>query len=209
MGVMPRAVLLLCFALKVSLITLTNRANAAFLWCRIYRVYDFRVGNNVLVTSQLVFTSRELVKKKAARVGEWLATFTLFPLSPVQKAGNNATDRVSCTHYFMSIEIIRCSVRRIETTKPDKKTICAKITLYRFTMTQQCAVAGLPRKTNDGYFDAANANKSCVRVHVGQSSEFPIYPTTRERGIIPLIICFNSIIQSCYVQYQSNNVSDS
>ena len=58
-------------------------ANAAFLWCRIYRVYDFRVGNNVLVTSQLVFTSRELVKKKAARVGEWLATFTLFPLSPV------------------------------------------------------------------------------------------------------------------------------
>ena len=54
----------------------------------IYRVYDFRVGNNVLVTSELVFTSRELVKKKAARVGEWLATFTLFPLSPVQKAGN-------------------------------------------------------------------------------------------------------------------------
>ena len=62
-----------------------NASNAAFLWCRIYRVYDFRVGNNVLVTSQLVFTSRELVKKKAAPVGEWLATFTLFPLSPVQK----------------------------------------------------------------------------------------------------------------------------
>ena len=96
-------------------------AYAAFLWCRIYRVYDFRVGNNVLVTSELVFTSRELVKKKAARVGDWLATFTLFPLSPVQKAGNNATDRVSCTNYFMSIEIIRCSVRRIKTTKPDKK----------------------------------------------------------------------------------------
>ena len=50
-------------------------------------------------------------------------------------------------------------------------------------MTQQCAVAGLPRETNDGCFDAANANKSCVRVHAGQSSEFPIYPTTRERGI--------------------------
>ena len=99
---------------------------AAFLWCRIYRVYDFRVGNNVLVTSELVFTSRELVKKKAARVGEWLATFTLFPLSPVQKAGNNATDRVSCTNYFMSIEIIRCSVRRIKTTKPDKKQAVAK-----------------------------------------------------------------------------------
>ena len=43
-------------------------------------------------------------------------------------------------------------------------------------MTQQCAVAGLPRETNDGCFDAANTNKSCVRVHVGQSSEFPIYP---------------------------------
>ena len=28
-------------------------------------------------------------------------------------------------------------------------------------------------------------------------------------GLIPLIICFNPIIQSCYVQYQSNNVSDS
>ena len=155
---------------------------AAFWWCRIYRVYDFRVGNNVLVTSQLVFTSRELVKKKTARVGEWLATFTLFPLSPVQKPADNGTekllstlDRVSRTNYFMSIEIIRCSVRRIETTKPDKKTICGKITLYLFNMTQQCAVAGLPRETNDGCFDA---NKSCVRVHVGQSSEFPIYPTT-------------------------------
>ena len=150
--------------------------NAAFLWCRIYRVYDFRVGNNVLVTSELVFTSRELVKKKAARVGEWLATFTLFPLSPVQKAGNNATDRVSCTNYFMSIEIIRCSVRRIKTTKPDKKTICGKITLYLFNMTQQCAVAGLPRETNDGCFDAANANKSCVRVHGVNPPSFPSIP---------------------------------
>ena len=102
------------------------RDYAAFLWCRIYRVYDFRVGNNVLVTSELVFTSRELVKKKAARVGEWLATFTLFPLSPVQKAGNIATYRVSCTNYFMSIEMIRCSVRRIKTTKPDKKQSVAK-----------------------------------------------------------------------------------
>ena len=110
----------------IAVLSLLRFTYAAFLWCRIYRVYDFRVGNNVLVTSQLVFTSRELVKKKAARVGEWLATFTLFPLSPVQKAGNNATDRVSCTHYFMSIEIIRCSVRRIKTTKPDKKQSVAK-----------------------------------------------------------------------------------
>ena len=59
------------------------------------------------------------------------------------------------------------------------------MTLYLFNVTQQCAVAGLPRETNDGYFDAENANKSCVRVHGGQSSEFPIYPTTRERGITP------------------------
>ena len=110
--------------------------------CYLYLLYDFRVGNNVLETSQLVFTSRELVKKKAARVGEWLATFTLFPLSPVQKTGNNGTekllstpDRISCTNYFMSIEIIRCSVRWIETTKPDKKTICGQITLYLFNMT--------------------------------------------------------------------------
>ena len=56
--------------------------------------------------------------------------------------------------------------------------------MHLFNMTQQCAVAGLPGKTNDGCFDAANATKSCVRVHAGQSSEFPIYPTTRERGII-------------------------
>ena len=92
-------------------------------------------------------------------------------------------DRVSCTNYFMSIEIIRCSVQRIETTKLDKKQYVAKSHCI-FSMTQQCAVAGLPRETNsDGCFDAANANKSCVRVHGGQSSEFPIYPTTRERGI--------------------------
>ena len=66
-------------------------------------------------------------------LGEWLATFTLFPLSPVQKTGNNGTEKllstpdlVSCTNYFMSIEIIRCSVRWIETTKPEKKQSVAK-----------------------------------------------------------------------------------
>ena len=143
--------------------------------CYLYLLYDFRVGNNVLETSQLVFTSRELVKKKGAPVGEWLATFTLFPLSPVQKTGNNGIekllstpDRVSCTNYFMSIEIIRCSVRWIETTKPDKKN-----NLW-------------PNHIVSFQYDAANANKSCVRVHGGQSSEFPIYPTTRERGISPI-----------------------
>ena len=31
-------------------------------------------------------------------------------------------------------------------------------------MTQQLHVAGLPRVTEDGYFDGANANKSWVRV---------------------------------------------
>ena len=50
-------------------------------------------------------------------------------------------------------------------------------------MTQQLHVAGLPRDPNNGCFDTANAIKSCVRVRGGQSSEFPIYPTTRERTI--------------------------
>ena len=42
----------------------------AFECGRIYRVYEFRLGNNVRVTSQLVFTSRELVTKKAAPVSD-------------------------------------------------------------------------------------------------------------------------------------------
>ena len=84
----------------------------------------------------------------------------------------------------MSIEIIRCSVRRLKQQSQIKNNLWQLITLYLFNMTQQCAVAGLPRETNDGCFDAANANKSCVQVHEGQSSEFPIYPTTRERGIV-------------------------
>ena len=50
-------------------------------------------------------------------------------------------------------------------------------------MTQQLHVAVLPQAIEDGYFDTANANKSSVRVHGGQSSEFPIYPTTLERTI--------------------------
>ena len=72
-------------------------------------------------------------------------------------------------------------------------------------MTQQCAVAGLPRETNDGCFDAAKVNKSCVRVHVGQSSEFPIYPTTRERGIKPEIHPGKLVCQSVWtwVHYES------
>ena len=122
-----------------------QKNNGAFGWCRIYRVYDFRLGNNVRMTSQLVFTSRELVKKKAAPVGEWLATFTLFPLSPVQQAGDNVTekllialDRVSCTNYFMSMEIIPCSVRLINIAKPDKKQCVANYIVssqYDATMT--------------------------------------------------------------------------
>ena len=65
-----------------------------------------------------------------------LATFTLFPLSPVQEAGDNGTekmlitlDHVSYTNYFMSIEISWCGVRLIKIAKPDKKTICGKNTL--------------------------------------------------------------------------------
>ena len=59
---------------------------------------------------------------------------------------SSTLDRVSCTNYFMSIAIIRCSVRRIETTKPDKKQSVAKSHCIFFNMTQQCAVAGLPRR---------------------------------------------------------------
>ena len=55
--------------------------------------------------------------------------------------------------------------------------------MYLLNMIQQLHVAGLPQATDDGYFDTANANKSWVRVHWGQSSEFPIYPTTLERTI--------------------------
>ena len=54
--------------------------------------------------------------------------------------------------------------------------LCGKITLYLFNMTQQCAVAGLPREANDGCFDAANANKSCVRVHWVNPPSFPSIP---------------------------------
>ena len=43
-------------------------------------------------------------------------------------------------------------------------------------MTQQCAVAGLPREANGGCFDAANANKSCVRVHGVNPLSFPSIP---------------------------------
>ena len=96
-----------------------------------------------------------------------------------------ALNRVSCTKYFMSIEIIPCSVPLLKIAKPDKKQSVANYIVSSQYGPQQCAIAGLPRETNDRCFDAANANKSCVRVHGagGQSSEFPIYPTPRERGI--------------------------
>ena len=94
----------------------------------IYCVYEFRLGNNVLVSSQLVFASRELVTKKQHQ----LATFTLFPLSleVVQEAGDNGTekllitlDHVSCTNYFLSIQINWCGVRLIKIAKPDREKI--------------------------------------------------------------------------------------
>ena len=109
----------------------------------------------------------------------------------MQKAGNNGTekllstlDRVSCTNYLISIEMIRCSVRRIETTKPYKKNNLWQNHSVSFQYDATMRRCWVTAETNDGCFDAANANKSCVRVHGGQSSEFPIYPTTRERGII-------------------------
>ena len=71
-------------------------------------------------------------------------------------------------------------------------------------MTQQCAVPGLPREAYDGCFDAANANKSCVRVHGGQSSEFPIYPTTRERGITLCLGLFNCYVTPFYHKFDTH-----
>ena len=88
--------------------TFQTNTIGAFECGRIYRVYEFRLGNKVRVTSQLVFANRELVRKKQPQ----LATFTLVPLSFVQEAVDNGTekllitlDHVSCTNYFMSIEI--------------------------------------------------------------------------------------------------------
>ena len=43
-------------------------------------------------------------------------------------------------------------------------------------MTQQLHVAGLPRPTEDGYFDTVNANKSWVRVHGVNPPSFPSIP---------------------------------
>ena len=81
------------------------------------RVYQFRLGNNVRVTSQLVFTSREIVNKEQPP----LATFIVFPLSTAQRAGDNGIEsllinlgRVSCTNYFMSIYILRYTSRAYE-----------------------------------------------------------------------------------------------
>ena len=66
-------------------------------------------------------------------------------------------------------------------------------------MTQQLHVAGLPQAIEDGYFDTANANKSWVRVHGGQSSEFPIYPTTLERTISVGSVCVRVWKRDCDV----------
>ena len=57
------------------------------------------------------------------------------------------------------------------------------ITRDRGSCTQQSAISGLPRETDNGCFDTANAIKLCLRVHGGQFSESPIYPTTLESGI--------------------------
>ena len=50
-------------------------------------------------------------------------------------------------------------------------------------MMQNYTLPGYRKRPRTVYFDTANANKWCVRVHGGQSSEFPIYPTTLERTI--------------------------
>ena len=80
----------------------------------------------------------------------------MFPLSLVQEAGDNGTekllitlDHVSCTNYFMSIEISWCVIRLIKIAKPDKKNMWQN-TLYLLNMTQQLHVAELPQATEDG-----------------------------------------------------------
>ena len=109
----------------------------------------------------------------------------------MQKAGNNGTEkllsilyRVSCTNYLMSIEIIRCSVRWIETTKPDTKTICGKITLYLFNMTQQCAVAWLQRETNNGCFDAAMQTSRAYEFMGVNPPSFPSIPQHENAALV-------------------------
>ena len=74
-------------------------------------MYWFRLGNNVRVTSQLVFTSCELVTKKAAPVSD-LHLVSIIACRPLQEAGDNGTekllitiDHVSYTNYSVSIEI--------------------------------------------------------------------------------------------------------
>ena len=65
----------------------------AFECGRIYRVYEFRLGNNVRVMSQLVFASRELVTKKAAPVSD----LHLVSIIACNNAGDNGTEKFLIT----------------------------------------------------------------------------------------------------------------
>ena len=52
----------------------------------------------------------------------------------------------------MSIEITRCSIRQVKIAKPDKNILWQN-TLCILNMKQQSPVAGLPRETNNVFFD--------------------------------------------------------
>ena len=55
------------------------------------------------------------------------------------------------------------------------------IKIFKMAAELYYTLPGYRKRPRTVYFDTANANKRCVRVHGGQSSEFPIYPTTLER----------------------------
>ena len=87
--------------------------------------------------------------------------------------------RTRCTKYSPTCPLVFTSgrtYRTVLTTGRDENTSCPVGTEYTIRRRRQAI--------EDGYFDTANANKLSVRVHGGQSSEFPIYPTTLERTII-------------------------
>ena len=83
-------------------IALQSETNGAFECAHFYCEYDVPLVNNV---HMLVFTSRELKLKKAAPVSD-------LHLVSVQQTSDNGTEWlliymcVSCTNYFMSIEIL-------------------------------------------------------------------------------------------------------
>ncbi len=96
-------------------------------------VYTVYTSSDSEITFAWRHNSYSRVVNSVRKKQPQLATFTLFPLSPVQEAGDNGTekllitpDHVSYTNYFMSIEISWCGVRLVKIAKPDKKQSVGK-----------------------------------------------------------------------------------